>query len=175
MADKIELNGYDYSKVDGKFVKKSLFYKEPDPTKPYAHGEPTTVSAAQVFLKNYWNEIKDNDDANTQPIAFTFGKENLLALLAQEDCVGIKFYLGKRLASERPDGFIGKWEGKTLVAIGIKNLPGEPEIGAERDYIARGIDETAVPKLTKDGDDDTQPGLIIEAIPPFTITDIPKP
>jgi hypothetical protein len=175
MATKIELNGYDFSDSEKKFVKTTLNYKEPDPTKAYAHGEPTSIYAAKVFLKNYWDEIKDSADARQQNIAFTFGKESLLSILSQEDCVGIKFYLGQRKKEDCPVGYVGKWPGKTLVAIGIKNDAGETEIGADRDYIARGLDTSDL--LAKSGNDisDTQPGFVIEAIPPFTYDNIPKP
>ncbi len=173
MPTKIELTGYEFSDIEKIFVKKSLFYKEPEPTKTYAHGEPATVNAAKTFISNYWDEIKGMPDAKSQNIAFTFGRETLLSILAQEECAGIKFYFGKRIESQRPVDFVGKWEGKTLVAIGVKNDAGETEIGANIDYLARGISDGT--DAVKTNGDDTQPGMICEAVPPFTMDNIPKP
>jgi hypothetical protein len=174
MATQIELNGYDYSDLEKKFKQTTLNYPEPDPTKAYAHGQPTTVKGARTLIKNYWELIKKEmgeEIAKKENIAFTFGKEALLSILSQEECVGIKFYIGNRLESECPIDFKGKWAGKTLVSIGIRNDTSETEIGADIDYIARGIVEgVASPNAAKAGD--TQPGMICEMIPPFTMSDI---
>lgn len=175
MATKIELNGYDYSATDKKFVKKTLNYNEPNSSKAYAHGDPVGVVGAKELIKNYWEQLKaemGEDKAKKESIAFTFGKEKLLALLSQEDCVGVKFYIGKRISSERPDDFIGTWEGKTLVAIGVRGDAAETEIGARVDYLARGIND-AIAQNNLKGDDDAQPGLVVEMVPPFSVADVP--
>ena len=173
METKIKLNGYDFSTTEKKFVKKVLQYNEPDSTKAYAHGAPSSINGAKLLIKNYYEQIKTEmgKEAVNENIAFTFGKDALLAILSQENCVGIKFYIGKRIETERPVDFVGKWAGKTLVAVGTRNDKGETEIGAEVDYLARGIDDPT--STNTKGDDDTEPGLVMEMVPPFTVADIP--
>ena len=163
------LNGYEFS--GGKFVKTTLNYNDPDPTKPYAFGEPISVYGARVMMKNYYNLLVSSlgtPAAKAENIGFTFGKEALMEILSQEDCVGIKFYIGQRTAADCPTGYSGNWPGKTLVAIGIRNDTNRTEIGADTDYIARGIDGVVNPPFGN-----TQPGMVMEVVPPFTMNNIP--
>jgi len=163
-------SGYEFSTSTGKFEKTSLNYEEPDRSEAYAYGEYTSIYAARVLIKNYYDGLVSDlgtDAANSENIAFTFGKDALLAILAQEDCVGIKFYIGKRTSADCPTNYSGTWAGKTLVAIGIKNDSGKTEIGADTDYIARGIDGTLTSPSYA-----TQPGIVMEICPTFKMNDL---
>jgi hypothetical protein len=160
MAEKepIIKNGYVLDE-NKKPVPGKLKYSAPENDKLNSYGGPISFGVAQYMIKRY-----REDEGTSNPFGFTFGKEGLLSILAQDGCEGIRFYLGKR------DFSSDFGEGITLLGIGVKKgeskdayLGNEPEIGVEKNYL---IDDLDSPTSSTKGDD-LQSGLIVETVPPF--------
>ena len=69
-------------------------YPDPDHyNKNHAYGHPINYDVAQMMIKDLWDSMKTDPEREKKPIAFAVGKEALLSILSQEDCIGVRFYL----------------------------------------------------------------------------------
>lgn len=153
---------------NGELVRAEIGYNDPDYCKFSSHGEPISIRGAIGLIKNFWDHVKAGKpiDYKDKP-AFTFGKEAMLSILAQDNCEGVRIYFAMKSDTDwaesnsatRPEC----WKnGVTMLAVGIKKN-GE-EVGAPVDYIIREIDKPLL-------DDEvnflySNPGDARETVPP---------
>ena len=174
---------------EGEQLKPGADLKYPDPNHGslYAYGEPLSLNGARGLIKNFLDILAKPENAAMkaffeEKVAFTFGKEALLALLAQENCEGIRFYLAHKDEKDwdstggvqPPEYWV---DGITLAAVGVKKgkTQDAQDIGADKgEFIVSGyldgpISDDIVNVITINGNDTKsikQDGEVRETVPP---------
>lgn len=175
---KINRDGYKLeigSDEKRKIIPDQMNYHDPNHSNEiHAHGHPIAVDVAELMIGSYWQDLKKVPDYEKKYVAFIVGKEPLLSILSQKDCVAIRFYLAKwdkdffKTTPTDP----AREMGETLVAVGVKSK--DQDIGAKSDkpLIVSPIDDKwKADEIILSHSDD---GEIREMVPPSTIEELKR-
>lgn len=165
---KNETEGYRINPT-GKIVKEKIVYNHElpssmlNPSTP-VFGSPITEKVAQKLIQNYWDKLVAGMDDN-EVVSVTFGKDDLISILNQNDCIGIRFYYATRLAKDF-DGDSEVKNGITLVAVGLK-APDYDIATEEKKYIVKPLKPHSNNSFKQSGIQED--GIIYEMVPPDTL------
>lgn len=144
-----------------------ISYDYPEDNSVPDYGRYVSTDVANLLVNTLRDSLRKGKIDKNATWSVTFGIDNILSILSQKDCEGIRFYFAER----KKEHWVGenkysKYEGLTLVAVGVDI--NNKDLGTDGGYIIhdmpgnkKGKNKSAAASSTKDSST-----KVVEIVPP---------